>query len=112
MRLVYCITSQKYHNQDSSNLTQFEVLIYFAAYLCFPFRIKGQNMMFQPLCAALCEDDIQVGMSLNLYCVKQKRWPDWELNPGPSRHIPDAVEFKRLNCSFNWQQFQTVVSEI
>ena len=23
--------------------------------------------------------------------VKQKRWPDWGLNPGPSRHIPDAL---------------------
>jgi hypothetical protein len=23
--------------------------------------------------------------------VKQKRRPDWELNPGPSRHIPDAL---------------------
>jgi hypothetical protein len=23
--------------------------------------------------------------------VKQKRWPDWELNPEPSRHIPDAL---------------------
>ena len=23
--------------------------------------------------------------------VKQKRQPDWELNPGPSRHIPDAL---------------------
>ena len=22
--------------------------------------------------------------------VKQKIWPDWGLNPGPSRHIPDA----------------------
>ena len=22
---------------------------------------------------------------------KQKRWPDWGLNPGPSRHIPDAL---------------------
>ena len=25
------------------------------------------------------------------YTVKQKRWPDWGLNPGPSRHIPDAL---------------------
>ena len=23
--------------------------------------------------------------------VKKKRWPDWGLNPGPSRHIPDAL---------------------
>ena len=23
--------------------------------------------------------------------LKQKRWPDWGLNPGPSRHIPDAL---------------------
>ena len=23
--------------------------------------------------------------------VKQKRWPDWGLNPGPSRHILDAL---------------------
>jgi hypothetical protein len=23
--------------------------------------------------------------------VKQKRWPDQGLNPGPSRHIPDAL---------------------
>jgi hypothetical protein len=23
--------------------------------------------------------------------VKQKRWPDWGLNPGPSRHIQDAL---------------------
>ena len=23
--------------------------------------------------------------------VKQKRQPDWGLNPGPSRHIPDAL---------------------
>ena len=23
--------------------------------------------------------------------VKQKRWPDWGLNPGPSRHKPDAL---------------------
>ena len=23
--------------------------------------------------------------------VKQRRWPDWGLNPGPSRHIPDAL---------------------
>ena len=27
----------------------------------------------------------------NQSCVKQKRQPDWELNPGPSRHIPDAL---------------------
>ena len=25
------------------------------------------------------------------FSVKQKRWPDWGLNPGPSRHIPDAL---------------------
>ena len=23
--------------------------------------------------------------------VKQKRWLDWGLNPGPSRHIPNAL---------------------
>ena len=27
-------------------------------------------------------------------CVKQKRWPGWGLNPGPSRHIPDALTTK------------------
>jgi hypothetical protein len=26
-----------------------------------------------------------------LQSVKQKRQPDWGLNPGPSRHIPDAL---------------------
>ena len=29
--------------------------------------------------------------SLCTHAVKQKRWPDWGLNPGPSRHIPDAL---------------------
>ena len=28
--------------------------------------------------------------------VKQKRWPDWGLNPGPSKHIPDALTTKLL----------------
>ena len=27
----------------------------------------------------------------NLFGVKQKRRPDWGLNPGLSRHIPDAL---------------------
>ena len=27
----------------------------------------------------------------SIVSVKQKRWPDWGLNPGPSRHIPDAL---------------------
>ena len=27
----------------------------------------------------------------NYEIVKQKRWPDLRLNPGPSRHIPDAL---------------------
>ena len=28
--------------------------------------------------------------------IKQKRWPDWGLNPGPSRHIPDALTTELL----------------
>ena len=23
--------------------------------------------------------------------IKTERWPDWELNPGPTGHIPDAL---------------------
>ena len=23
--------------------------------------------------------------------VKQRKWPDWGLSPGPSRHIPNAL---------------------
>ena len=36
-------------------------------------------------------------MGETFYSVKQKRWPDWGLNPGPSRHIPDAFTSKSTN---------------
>ena len=65
MRPVYHITSQKYHNQDSSNLTVW----WWDCTLKF-FQTPTKN-------------DIQY--------VKQKRWTDWGLNPGPSRNIPDAL---------------------
>ena len=43
------------------------------------FDVVGIDLMIIPL---------QVSSDIT---VKQKRWPDWELNPGPSRHIPDAL---------------------
>ena len=34
---------------------------------------------------------VDYSQSLSAVTVKHKRWPDWGLNPGPSRHIPDAL---------------------